>query len=259
MAEATLSVASIALGAAASAIYLDREQLSAGCAVAVEATSPNAVAHVSCGKPIANEWAVITDPEGNEVAERTVGENWLHGNNIGRGYFGREDETQKVFGNKLQSRLENGGHAEGAPDNGSWLATGDLGVYFDGELYLTGRIKDLIIIDGVNHYPYDIETTVGDASKAIRTGYVAAFSVPADVFDSSGGERLVIVAERAAGAGRAEPGQLLETVRGAVSRQHRIQIADLKLVAAGVIPRTTSGKLARSACRAEYIAGRFNK
>ena len=262
MAEATLSVASIAQDAAASAIYLDREQLSDGRAVAVEATSPNAAAHVSCGRPITNQWAVITDSDGVEVADRTVGEIWLHGNNIGRGYFGRKDETQKVFGNKLQSRLESGSHAEGVPDNSYWLATGDLGVYFDGELYLTGRIKDLIIIDGVNHYPHDIETTVGHASKAIRTGYVAALSVPAHLSESPdghAGERLVIVAERAAGAGRTEPGQLLETVRAAVSRQHRIQVADLKLVAAGTIPRTTSGKLARSACRADYIAGRFNR
>ncbi len=262
MAEATLSVASIAQDAAASAIYLDRGQLSAGRAVRVEETSPDAVAYVSCGRPITNQWAVISDPDGAEVADRTVGEIWLHGNNIGRGYFGREDETQRVFGNKLQSRLEAGSHAEGAPDSSYWLATGDLGVYFDDELYLTGRIKDLIIIDGANHYPHDIETTVGDASKAIRTGYVAAFSVPADLFESPSantGERLVIVAERATGAGRVAPDQLLETVRAAVSRQHRIQVADLKLVAAGTIPRTTSGKLARGACRADYTAGRFNR
>jgi acyl-CoA synthetase (AMP-forming)/AMP-acid ligase II len=262
MAEATLSVASIDQDAAASAIYLDREQLSAGRAVTVEATSPDAVAHVSCGRPITNQWAVITDPAGAEVAERTVGEIWLHGNNIGRGYFGREDETQQVFGNKLQSRLECGSHAEGAPDNGCWLATGDLGVYVDGEQYLTGRIKGLIIIDGVNHYPHDIETTVGHASTATRTGYVAAFSVPADLLESpssQAGERLVIVTERAAGADRAAPGAILEAVRAAVSRQHRIQVADLKLVAAGTIPRTTSGKLARGACRADYIAGRFDR
>jgi acyl-CoA synthetase (AMP-forming)/AMP-acid ligase II len=262
MAEATLSVASIAQDAAASAIYLDRKQLSDGRAVEVEATSPDAVAHVSCGRPITNQWAVITDAEGGEVPERTVGEIWLHGNNIGRGYFGREDETRQVFGNKLQSRLEHGSHAEGVGDNSYWMATGDLGVYFDGELYLTGRIKDLIIVDGVNHYPHDIEATVAHASKAIRTGYVAAFSVPADLFESPGGkagERLVIVAERAAGAGRTAPGPTLETVWAAVSRQHRIRVADFKLVAAGTIPRTTSGKLARSACRADYIAGRFNR
>ena len=179
-----MSVASISQDAAASAIFLDREQLGAGRAVTVAADAPGAVAHVSCGQPIPDQWAVIADPDGAEVPDGTVGEIWLHGNNIGRGYFGREDETRRVFGNKLQSRLEAGSHAEGAPDNGCWLATGDLGVYVDGELYLTGRIKDLIIIDGSNHYPHDIETTVSEASTAIRTGYVAAFSVPAGVLDS---------------------------------------------------------------------------
>jgi acyl-CoA synthetase (AMP-forming)/AMP-acid ligase II len=262
MAEATLSVASIAQDAAASAIYLDREQLGAGRAVTVAPTAPGAVAHVSCGQPIPDQWAVIASPDGAEVPDGTVGEIWLYGNNVARGYFGREDETRRVFGNKLQSRLDPGSHAERVPDHGCWLATGDLGVYLDGELYLTGRIKDLIIIDGRNHYPTDIETTVSDASNAIRSGYVAAFSVPADVLGSPNsytGEQVVVVAERAAGAGRAEPAQIAEIVRAAVSRRHHLRIADLRLVAAGTIPRTTSGKLARSACRAEYIAGRFNR
>ena len=128
--------------------------------------------------------------------------------------------------------------------------------------YLTGRIKDLIIIDGSNHYPHDIETTVSEASSAIRTGYVAAFSVPSEASDPSGGqagEQVVVVAERGAGAGRADPEEIAEAVRAAVSRQHHIRLADLRLVAAGAIPRTTSGKLARSACRAAYIAGRFNR
>jgi acyl-CoA synthetase (AMP-forming)/AMP-acid ligase II len=262
MAEATLSVASIAQDATASAIYLDREQLGAGRAVVVAADAPGAVAHVSCGQPIPDQWAVIANPDGAEVPDGTVGEIWLQGNNIGRGYFGREDETRRVFGNKLQSRLDDGSRAEGAADNGCWLATGDLGVYLDGELYLTGRIKDLIIIDGRNHYPVDVETTVSESSPAIRTGYVAAFSVPADVLESpdgGSGEQLVIMAERAAGAGRADPGSITDAVRAAISRNHQVRVADVRLVAAGTIPRTTSGKLARRACRAEYIAGKFNR
>jgi acyl-CoA synthetase (AMP-forming)/AMP-acid ligase II len=262
MAEATLSVASIDQNAAASAIYLDREQLGLGRAVTVAPDAPGAVAHVSCGQPIPDQWVVIASPDGAEVPDATVGEIWLYGNNIARGYFRREEETRRVFGNRLQSRLRDASHAEGAPDDSFWLATGDLGVYIDGELYLTGRIKDLIIIDGSNHYPHDIETTVSEASSAIRTGYVAAFSVPSEASDPSGGqagEQVVVVAERGTGAGRADPEEIAETVRAAVSRQHHIRLADLKLVAAGAIPRTTSGKLARNACRAAYIAGRFNR
>jgi acyl-CoA synthetase (AMP-forming)/AMP-acid ligase II len=262
MAEATLSVASISQDAAASAIFLDREQLGEGRAVIVAPDAPGAVAHVSCGQPIPDQWVVIADPDGAEVPDRSVGEIWLHGANVGRGYFRREDETRRVFGNKLQSRLEHGSHAEGAPDNGYWLATGDLGVYVDGELYLTGRIKDLIIIDGRNHYPVDIETTVSDASPAIRAGYVAAFSVPAEALESPDGgpgEQLVIIAERAPGAPRDELGSVVDIVRAAISRNHQVRVADARLVAAGAIPRTTSGKLARKACRAEYLAGRFNR
>ena len=262
MAEATLSVASIAQDAAASAIFLDREQLGAGRAVTVAEATPGAFSHVSCGQAIPEEWVVIADPDGAEMPDGRVGEIWLHGNNIGRGYFGREDETLRTFANKLQSRLEYASHAEGVPDNSCWLATGDLGVYIDGELYLTGRIKDLVIIDGRNHYPHDIEATVSQASPAIRTGYVAAFSVPADTLDSAGetsGEQLVIVAERAAGVGHADPAPITAAVRAAVSREHQVRVGDVRLVAAGAIPRTTSGKLARNACRAEYLAGRFNR
>lgn len=254
MAEATLSVASIAPSAAASAVYLDRDQLSAGRAVPISPTDEGAVAHVSCGQPIPNQWAVIASPDGDELADGKVGEIWLHGNNVGQGYFGRVDESERVFANKLQTRLTTGSHAEEVPDNGHWLATGDLGVYLDGELYLTGRIKDMILIDGRNHYPTDIETTVSAASPAVRSGYVAAFSVVGDR-----GEELVIVAERAAGAGRAEPGPIVDAIRAAVSRHHQIRVADVRMVAAGVIPRTTSGKLARNACRAEYLSGKFNK
>jgi acyl-CoA synthetase (AMP-forming)/AMP-acid ligase II len=252
MAEATLSVASIAPDDRASALHFDRVELTAGHAVTVPADHPNAVAHVSCGTPVPDQWAVIVDADrGAEHCDGTVGEIWLHGNNIGCGYWGRADETQRTFGNKLQLRLETGSHADGVADNSCWLATGDLGVYVGGHLYVIGRIKDLIIVDGVNHYPHDIETTAAQASPAIRAGFVAAFSVPTP----GGGEQLIIVAERAVRARHTE--SVTDTVRSAVSRLHRLHVADLRLVAAGAIPRTTSGKIARNACRAAYLAGAF--
>lgn len=252
MAEATLSVASIAPDAVASVIYLDRDQLNAGQAVQVGPDDAGAVAQVSCGRAIPNQWVIVADSDGNEQPDGQVGEIWLHGNNVGRGYWGRPDESQRVFGNKLQTRLPDESNAEGVPDNGLWLATGDLGVYVNRELYVTGRIKDMIIVDGRNHYPTDIETTVSEASPAVRSGYVAAFSVP-----STHGEELVVVAERAAGSGKADPGPIAEAIRAAVSRQHQVRVADVRMVAAGVIPRTTSGKLARKACRTEYLDGKL--
>ena len=258
MAEATLFVSTIDPAAGATVVYLDRDQLGAGRAVQVSPDSVNAIAQVSCGRIARSQWGVIVNAEA-ELPDGEVGEIWLHGDNIGRGYWARPEETERVFGNKLQCRLPVGSHADGAPSEATWLRTGDLGVYLDGELYITGRIKDLIIVDGRNHYPQDIEATTAEASSAVRSGYVAAFSVPANQVSGASadaaGERLVIVAERAAGAGRADPQQVIDAIRAAVSRRHSLPLADVLMVAAGVIPRTTSGKLARRACRAQYLNG----
>lgn len=260
MAEATLFVSTIDPAAGASVIYLDRDQLGAGRAVRVAPDAPNALAQVSCGRIARSQWGVIVNPDtAAELPDGEVGEIWLHGNNIGRGYWARPEETERTFGNKLQRPLSVGSHAQGAPNEATWLRTGDLGVYLGGELYITGRIKDLIIVDGRNHYPQDIEATTAEASSAVRTGHVAAFSVPANQVPGApadvAGERVVIVAERAPGAGRAELQPVIDAIRAAVSRRHSLPLADVRLVAAGVIPRTTSGKLARRACRAQYLNG----
>src|SRR6202008_2583113 len=158
IAEATLMVATIDHDAEATVAYLDREQLGAGQAVRVGAHAPNAVAQVSCGRIARSQWAVIVNPDTREeLPDGAVGEIWLQGANIGRGYWGRPDETRLTFGARLQSRLGEGSHADGSPIGGPWLRTADLGVYLDGEFYITGRIADLVIIDGRNHYPQDIE------------------------------------------------------------------------------------------------------
>jgi fatty-acyl-CoA synthase len=260
MAEAALFVSSIRPYTEPTAVYLDREQLGCGRAVRVEADAPNALAQVSCGEVAVSQWAAIADPDtGQELPDERVGEIWLHGDNIGRGYWARPEETEYTFGNKLQSRLDSGSHAEGAKPDATWLRTGDLGCYIDGDLYITGRIKDMVIVDGRNHYPQDIEATVAEASEGIRHGFVAAFSVPTRELPNGAprdtSEKLVIVAERGPGAGRADPQPIVDAVRRAVSRKHAVNVYDVRLVAAGVIPRTTSGKLARRACRAEYLDG----
>ncbi len=260
MAEATLFVSTIDAAAGATVVYLDRDQLGAGHAVRVSPGAPNAVAQVSCGRIARSQWGVIVNPDTEaELPDGEVGEIWLHGNNIGRGYWARREESEQVFGNKLQCRLPVGSHADGAPSEATWLRTGDLGVYLDGELYITGRIKDMIILDGRNHYPQDIEATTAEASPAVRSGYVAAFSVPANQVPGApadeAGERVVIVAERAPRAARTDLQPVIDAIRAAVSRRHSLPVADVLLVAAGTIPRTTSGKLARRACRAQYLKG----
>ncbi|ORB25819.1 fatty acyl-AMP ligase [Mycolicibacterium parafortuitum] len=251
MAEATLFVSTTPPEAQLKAVHVDRKQLTAGRAVPVDPDHPDATVQVSCGIVARSQWAVIVDPATeSELPDGCVGEIWLHGDNIGHGYWQRPEETELTFRNKLQSRLARGSHADRSADSAQWLRTGDMGVYIDGELYITGRIKDLIIVDGRNHYPQDIEATAADASPSVRAGFVAAFSVPGEER-----EEVVIVAERAPGAGRAEAAPIQEALRAAVSRKHAVPVREVKLVAAGVIPRTTSGKLARRACRAEYLDG----
>jgi fatty-acyl-CoA synthase len=197
---------------------------------------------------------VIVNPDtGTELPDGEVGEIWLQGNNVGRGYWGRREESRVTFGATLKSPLGQGSRAQGSAVDGAWLRTGDLGVFLDGELYVTGRIVDQITIDGRNHYPQDIEATATEASPIVRRGYVAAFSVPTG--ELPGGERLVIVAERAAGTSRTDPRPAIEAIREAVSQGHGLTAADVLLLAAGAIPRTTSGKLARRACRTQYLSG----
>jgi len=263
IAEATLFVATIDPSAEASVVYLDRAQLGAGHAVRVTADAPNAVPQVSCGRTARSLWAVIVDPgTETELPDGEVGEIWLQGTNVGRGYWGLPDETQLTFGAKLQSRLGQGSRAEGSTAGGTWLRSGDLGVYLDGELYVTGRIADLVTVEGRNHYPQDIEATVAEASPMVRRGYVTVFSVPAnelpgcDASTLDAGPRLVIIAERAAGTSRDDPRPAIEAIRTAVARRHGVTVSDVRLVPAGAIPRTTSGKLARLASRAQYLGGK---
>lgn len=251
IAEATLFVSNIAPDAEATVRYFDRDQLAAGFAVAVSEDAPGAVAQVSCGQTASSLWTVMVDPAtGTEQPDGQVGEIWLQGNNIGRGYWGLPDETREVFQARLRCVLPKDSHADGADVDGCWMRTGDLGFYLDGELYVTGRLADIITIDGKNHYPHDLEATAADASALVRRGYVAAFTVPVD-----GGDQLVIIAERASGTARSDPQPAIDAIRALVAERHAVAVADVRLLPAGGIPRTTSGKLARRACRAAYLDG----
>ncbi len=180
LAEATLFVSTTPKDEKPTVIHVDRDQLNSGHFVEVAADAPNAVAQVSAGKVGVDEWAVIVDTEtASELPDGQIGEIWLHGNNLGIGYWGKEAETAHTFRNILKSRISQS-HAEGAADDGLWVRTGDYGTYHKGHLYIAGRIKDLVIVDGRNHYPQDLEYTAQEATKALRVGYVAAFSVPAN-------------------------------------------------------------------------------
>ncbi len=269
MAEATLFVSTTDMKQEATTIYVDREELSAGRFRTVAKDAPTAVAQVSSGVVAIDQWAAIVDSDtATEQPDGHVGEIWLHGNNIGAGYWGRERDTADTFSNILKARATPS-HTEGVADDGHWMRTGDYGTYFEGALYVTGRVKDMVIIDGRNHYPQDLEYTAQEASAAIRAGYVAAFSVPANqlpaqVFDNHSGlnrdpedssEQLVIVGERTPGAHKLDIQSIADGIRAAVAVRHGVTARDVILVPAGAIPRTSSGKVGHAACRAAYIDG----
>ncbi|KGI68487.1 fatty acyl-AMP ligase [Mycolicibacterium rufum] len=254
IAEATLLVATIAPAAQAQVLYVDRDELAAGTAVPVPADHDLAAAHVSCGQVARSQWCVIVDPDtGRELPDGQVGEPWLQGDNIARGYWDRPQETQQTFGARLTGTLANGSHAAGADLDRTWLRTGDLGFHLDGELYITGRIADVVVVGGRRYSPHDLEATAAGASPIVRRGYVAAFAV-----QDGDEERLVIVAERAAGTARVDPAEAVAAIEAAVRERHHAAVTDVRIVAAGTIPRTTSGKLARRACRAAYLDGVFD-
>ena len=270
MAEATLFVSATQRDNEALINYVDRDKLNAGEFVPVAEDAEGAVAQVSCGQVALSQWAAIVDPEtGAELPDGRVGEIWLNGLNIGEGYWNKDQETVETFHNTIAQRLETGSHTEGAPFDGRWMRTGDFGVWYEGELYITGRVKDLVIVDGRNHYPQDLEFSAQEASTALRPGFVAAFAVPAnqlpkEVFDSGhsgltydvddASEQLVVVAERGPGR-KSDPQEIADTVRAAVAGRHGVMVRDLLLVPAGSIPRTSSGKIARRATKAAYIDG----
>jgi len=245
IAEATLMVATTAPDARAAVTYFDGERLGAGRAVRCSANDPGAVGHVSCGQVARSLSVIIVNPDtGEELPDTAVGEIWLHGDNVGRGYWGRPAETELMFGARLLTRLPSGSRADRVPVGAAWLRSTDLGMFVDGELYVTGRIADLLTINGRDLYPQEIESTAADASALVRRGYVTAFTTPTG---------LVIVAERAPGTGKADPHEALAAIRDAVIARHGVPVSDVRLLPAGAIPRTTSGKLARQSCRAEYL------
>ncbi|OBF36522.1 fatty-acid--CoA ligase [Mycobacterium sp. ACS1612] len=270
LAEATLFVSTTPMNAEPTIISVDRDELNEGRFVPVPDDSPKAVAQAGAGKIGIAEWAVIVDNDtATELPDGQIGEVWISGQNMGTGYWGKEVATAETFHNILKSRT-NPSHAEGAADDATWVRTGDLGAYHDGELYITGRTKDLVIIDGRNHYPQDLEYSAQEASKALRTGFVAAFSVPAnqlpdEVFENAHAglkrdpddtsEQLVIVGERAPGAHKLDMGPIADDIRAAIAVRHGVTVRDVLLTAAGAIPRTSSGKIGRRACRAAYLDG----
>jgi long-chain fatty acid adenylase/transferase FadD26 len=247
LAEATLYVATPAPGKPVSTARFDLEQLSAGVARPCGAGGDCTTELVSYGAPRACLIRIVDPETGTEQPEGAIGEIWVHGDNVAAGYWRKPEPTARIFGGRI---TDPSGGAPAVP----WLRTGDLGVMSDGELYIMGRLKDLLIVDGRNHYPDDIESTI----QEITGGRVAAIAV-----DDGDTENLVAIIELKQRGSDDEHARRLTTVKHDVStaiwKSHNLRVGDLVLVSPGAIPITTSGKIRRSSCVELYGHGEFQR
>jgi acyl-CoA synthetase (AMP-forming)/AMP-acid ligase II len=244
LAEATLFVSGIDKRATPSSLRLDATELAEN-RVRDVAGDANMAEIVSCGYPRRKHMLKIVDPQALRVCEDgQVGEIWVAGESVARGYLNQPELTREVFQATLSG--DEGRH---------YLRTGDLGFIRDGELYVSGRLKDLIIIRGMNHYPQDIEATASSAHASLRVGCGAAFSI-----EREGEPQLVLVHEVTTDRFTPQEAEELVTrVRSAIARMHGLQLHDLVLVRARGVPKTSSGKLQRRRCRALYESGSLRR
>jgi acyl-CoA synthetase (AMP-forming)/AMP-acid ligase II/acyl carrier protein len=193
---------------------------------------------VSCGQPLADQTLLIVNPITQApCAAGEIGEIWLSGDSVAQGYWNRPEETAATFNAQL------------ADGRGRFLRTGDLGLVRAGELLVTGRLKDLIIIRGQNHYPQDIELSVQTSHRALQSAAGAAVAIATVT-----GEALVIVQEVTRDALRQlDAAAVIEAIRQAVATQHDLAVEAIALLKPGSIPKTSSGKVKRYQCRTDFL------
>jgi fatty acid CoA ligase FadD21 len=243
LAEATVFVASGVWSESAPAVHFETEELAAG---RVERIARGGTALVKYKVPQAPSLRIVDSDTCRECPHDTVGEIWVLGDNVADGYWRKSAEDQSCFGASMVDP------APGTP-TGPWLRTGDLGFVSNGELFIVGRIKDLLIIRGSNHYPEDIEVTV----QEITGGRVAAIAVPVNSTESL----VTIIELKKRGDSHEAAMQWLRGIKSdvtsAISNSHGLNVGDLVFVSPGSIPTTTSGKTRRTACVDQYRAGQF--
>lgn len=228
LAEATLFVSSRRRGAG-STLWVSPEALADGRLLLADSTNGRPL--VSCGQPASGTEISIIDPEsGNDVAEGAVGEIWVRGPHVCDGYWNRPVLSSEVF-------------PAGA------LRTGDLGFLWHGEVFVTGRMKDLLIVRGRNHYPQDLEQTMESAAPGLRQGCGVAVALATDT-----GERLVLIQELARNS-RGDPDAIADAIRRRVSEEHGVAADEIALVKSGSVQKTTSGKVRRGSTGAAFQAG----
>lgn len=244
LAEATVYVATRAAAEPPVIVRFDSEKLTAG--KAERCADGGGTALVSYGMPQSPLIRIVDHETSVECPAGTVGEIWVHGENVAKGYWRKVDESETTFGATLVAP------SSGTPES-PWLRTGDSGFVFDDELFVIGRIKDLLIVYGRNHSPDDIEATVQEISR----GRCAAIAVP----DGHTEKLVVIIEVKKRGDSDQEMADKLDALKrevtSAISNSHGLGVADLVLVPPGSIPITTSGKVRRAACVEQYRHGQF--
>lgn len=242
MAEYTLLISLKRQGVSPTIQALDAAALEEGV-VAGPASGPWPVRRVvGCGLPVGDTRVVIAHHETlSRCAAHQVGEIWLAGASTTQGYWNNPEETARTFGATLRDTGE-----------GPFLRTGDLGFVKDGEVFVTGRVKDLLIVRGRNHYPQDLERTVESCHAGFRVGGTAAFSV-----EDAGEEAVVVVQELERQAVPPPIEELASAIRLALSEQHDLHVSAVVFIKAGSLPKTSSGKVQRRACREQYLADRL--
>jgi long chain fatty acid CoA FadD26 len=239
MAEAAVFVVTSAGGRPPTMVRFDTEKLAAGHA---EVCEEGGTELVTAGTPRTCELRVV-DPETLlEKPAGEVGELWMQGDQVGAGYWRNPEATERTFNGQLAQT------SEGTP-GGRWLRTGDLAVMFEGEVFIIGRLKDLLIVDGRNHYPDDIEATVAE----VTGGRVAAVAITEDTT-----EKLIVIAE----VKESDPDRLAamrQHVTAAVSRDHGVRVSDAMFVGPRSLPITTSGKVRRKSSLQLYRSDKFSR
>ena len=239
LAEATLIVSGGYVDEKSVVGYYDSTALAENRAVRVDRDGERATGVVGCGGALPDQEIVVADPETLKSCEDgEIGEIWVRGPSVARGYWRKPQSTAETF----QAILRDTGE-------GPFLRTGDLGFVDGGELFVTGRLKDLIIHHGVNIYPQDVERTVQESHVRLRSDAGGVFVVEVD-----GQERLVVVQELERRK-RGDFGEVLDAIRRGVSREHEMALDAIVLVKAGSVPKTSSGKIQRHACRDGYLNG----
>ncbi|WP_282776702.1 MULTISPECIES: AMP-binding protein [unclassified Nocardia] len=240
LAEATLKVTCSNVRGRHVAVRFDRQAL--GLGKAEPSGAEDGIDLVGLGvTALSTELAIVDPATAFRLPDGRVGEIWVSGPAVSPGYWQRPADTAQTFGVRIEG------------DTRDWLRTGDLGFVHAGEMFICGRVKNMMIVNGVNYYLEDLEGTLADGHDGLRAGGVLAFGI-----SKGGQEKLVLVAEHRPDSG-VDPGELTRAMSDLVARRHGIVAESVVLIAPGTIPRTTSGKLRRQQCRNDFQAGRLSE